>query len=88
MENILRAAGIDATTLGWIPDIIDTCRACRAWQPVSDAPQTTIDLPCKQNEKLEADILYYKLWQVWHMLDKADRWHNGTEVQGKKSPQL
>ena len=88
MENILKAGGVDERTISWIPDIIDTCRACRPWQPHKDSPQTTIDLPCKQNEKIEADIMYYKQWHIWHMIDKADRWHNGVEVKGKTSPEL
>ena len=40
-----------------------------------------------QNEKLEADILFYKKWLVWHMIDKADRWHNGIEI-ASKTPQV
>ena len=88
MEHILKAGGIDEATLSWIPDVIDTCRACRAWQPQRSSPQTTIDLPCKQNEKLEADILFYETWMIWHMIDKADRWHNGVQVLGKSSPEL
>ena len=70
------------------PNIIDTCRACRAWQEPKDSPQTTIDLPSKENESLEADIMFYKVFQVRHMLDQADRWHNGTEVQRKTSTEL
>jgi hypothetical protein len=88
LENILKAGGIDERTISWIPDIIDTCRSCRPWQPHKDSPQTTIDLPCKQNDKVEADIMFYKTWQIWHMIDKADRWHNGVEVLGKTSVEL
>ena len=88
MENILKAGGVDEHTISWIPEIIDTCRACRPWQKHKDAPQTTIDLPSKQNESIEADIMYYKSFHIWHMIDKADRWHNGVEVKGKSSPEL
>ena len=88
IREILRAAGIDEQVISWIPDIIDTCRACRAWQAPKVSPQTTIDLPCKQNEYLEADIMFYKIVQVLHMLDQADRWDNDTEVQGKSSAEL
>ena len=80
LEKILKAGGIDEKTISWIPDTIDTCRACRPWQSQKDSPQTTIDLPCKQNDKVETDIRYYKTWNIWHMIDKADRWHNGVEV--------
>ena len=45
-------------------------------------------LPCIQNESLEADIMFYKAFQVRHMLDQAGRWHNGTEVQGKTCAEL
>ena len=88
LENILKAGGIDEKTLSWIPVIIDTCRACRLWQPHKDSPQTTTDLPCKQNDKVEADIMYHKTWHVWHMIDKADRWRKGVEVKGETSTEL
>jgi hypothetical protein len=32
--------------------------------------------------------MYYKIWNIWHMIDKADRWYNGVEVKGKTSTEL
>ena len=32
--------------------------------------------------------MYYKTCHIWHMIDKADRWHNGVEVKGKTPPEL
>ena len=88
MERALRAAGLDEDVISWIPEIIDTCRACRAWSSPGDATQAAVDLATKQNELLEADIMFYKTFKIWHMIDKCDRFHNGTEIQRKDAESL
>ena len=88
MEAVLKAAGVDDRTISYVPEVIETCRACRAWAPVKDKPQSTVDLTIKQNDKVEGDILFYKQWMIWHMLDKADRWHAGCETPGKHDHKL
>ena len=40
-----------------------------------------MNLPIKQNDQVEGDILFYQKHMVWHMIDKADRWHSGTEIK-------
>jgi len=42
----------------------------------------------KQNVEVEADILFYKLFKVWHMIDRADRWHAAMEIQTKEATEL
>ena len=37
---------------------------------------------------IEADILFYKRLLVWHMVDRADRFHNGEEIENKTPPVL
>ena len=88
MENLLKAAGIDDVTISWIPEIIETCRACRAWAKVPDPPTSCVELVEKQNEKIQGDIFFYKVYQVWNMLDKADRFHNGCMITDKESVTL
>ena len=41
--------------------ILDTICTCRT---------------CRQNKELEADPLLCKTWQVWHIIDRTNRWHN------------
>ena len=37
---------------------------------------------------MEADILFYKTFMVWHMLDRADRFHSATEIPDKSAETL
>ena len=37
---------------------------------------------------MEADILFYKRYMVWHMLDRADRIHAATEITSKNAEAL
>lgn len=42
----------------------------------------------KQNIIVEGDILFYKEHLVWHMIDRADRWHAGVEITNKQADTL
>eukprot|EP00973_Karenia_brevis_P059960 8344054-Karenia_brevis.AAC.1 len=79
MERIVNAAGVPSAVVAKIPGIIDTCRECRAWATPRADPTPTVELTTKQNDVVEADILFYKKVFIWHMLDRADRWHAGQE---------
>ena len=41
-----------------------------------------------QNEQVEADILFYKTYMAWHMLDRADRFHAGKHIESKDTDTL
>ena len=83
MERVLHAAGVPLSTLQLIPDIIDTCRECRVWQPHGPKPTPTVELTMNQNEVIEADLMFVDQYIIWHMIDRADRWHAACTVSGK-----
>ena len=60
MEETLKAAGMLSKILDRIAGIIDTCRECRAWTSSKPDVTPTVELVMKQNERIEADILFYK----------------------------
>ena len=53
-----------------IPGVVDTCRERRAWARPGPAPTPSVDLVMKQNEQVEADIMFYKDHLMWHMVDR------------------
>ena len=71
-----------------IPGIIDTCRECRVWMAPSPDPTPSVDLCVVRNEQVEADIMFYKKFMIWHMIDRADRWYQGVQIHGKDSVPL
>ena len=83
MERILAAAGIPQKVIHMIPDILDTCRECRMWKRPAADITPSIELTVKQNEVVEADILFYKTFMAWHMVDRADRFEASQEIQDK-----
>ena len=88
MEKVLRAAGLPARILSMIPQVVETCRECRAWQRPGPAITSAVDLVVKQNDTVQADILFYKIHLVWHMVDVADRWHAAVEITGKTTKEI
>ena len=42
----------------------------------------------EQNKEVGADILFYDNFSIWHMVDRADRWHAGKFITGKASETL
>ena len=45
--------------LDMIPDIVDTCRACRAWQKPGPDVTPSVELVTRRNEQVEADSLFF-----------------------------
>ena len=88
MEGTLRAAGFPPRVLAYIPEIIDTCRECRAWTKHGPDVTPSVGLTQNQNEAVEGDIMFYKQYMVWHMVDRADRWHAGTQISSKSTESL
>jgi hypothetical protein len=88
MERILLAAGVPQATVALIPAIIDTCRECRAWQSPGHDPTPSVEIAVKQNDQCECDILFYKQYLIFHVLDRADRWHAAGEIPDKLGPTL
>jgi hypothetical protein len=83
MERVLGAAGAPKEVLGMVPSIIETCREWRAWQKHELEVTPAVELVTGQNEFVEADIMFYKQYLIWHMLDRADRWHASTDITSK-----
>jgi hypothetical protein len=88
MEKVLRVAGIPATVLSMIPQIIDTCRECRAWQSAAPSITPSIDLITEINNSVECDIMFYKSFMAWHMIDRADRWHAAVQITSKDTQHI
>ena len=75
MEAIFKSANLPQTVIDLVPDVINTCRECRRWALPGNRPVPAIAMALKQNEQVEADVLYYRRLRIWHMVDRADRWH-------------
>ena len=88
MERVLSAAGVSPAILSQIPAVLDTCRECRAWQKPGPDPSPTVELATRQDEYIEADIMFYKEHMIWHMIDRADRLHAATEITSKAATSL
>ena len=88
MERVLQAAGIPQDVINLVPEVVDTCRECRAWQRPGPEPTPSVDLAVKQNDQVEGDLLFYKEYIVWHMVDRADRWHAAIQVENKTTEAL
>jgi len=77
-----------AEVLALIPKVIDTCITCRKWSAAKPDVTPTLSLPLRQDENIEADILFYRKYMVWHMIDRADRWHHASQIASKTPPDL
>ena len=88
MEKILRAAGLPTQVLSMIPQVIDTCRECRAWMKNGPSITPSPNMITETNHKVEADILFYRTYMAFHLVDRADRWHAAVEVKSKTTPSL
>ena len=71
-----------------VPEVIHTYRECRVWAAPGPAVTPSVELPTKQNEFVECDIMFYKTNMIWHMIDRADRWHRAMLIERKTAEAL
>jgi hypothetical protein len=88
MQKVLGAAGVPQDVIAMNPSVVDTCRECRAWQKAGLEPSPSVELATQQNDYVEADLMFYKQYLVWHMIDRADRWHAAKEISNKQTATL
>ena len=88
MRQLLSAAGVDNVRLDMIKGVVDTCRECRAWQKPQNTvlPSTTISI--RFGEHGEVDLMFYKRKIVFHIMDRAIRFAEASEIPDKMEPTL
>ena len=85
MHTTLSMAGINKQVLDTIPDIVRTCRECIAWAKPGEQTQASLSVSTKFNDEVEADILFVSRYMIWHMIDRAIRFHAGPQRRLKSS---
>ena len=88
MTRVLKAAGVPQKVLEMVPDVISSCRECRAWQRPGPATQPSLRLTVKFNQHVEYDLMFYKSYIIFHLICRGSRWHAGVEVPGKHEETL
>ena len=83
MRKTLSAAGIPESVLALIRDVTANCRQCREWTKPPPDEKGKVEVPQAINDSVEADLLFYKTHIVFHVIDRASRFHNGIEVRSK-----
>ena len=79
MKTIFKTAGLPTKLNDTVDTVIDTCKECRAWTlpKPTNIPAVKISIRFCQNG--EADLLFYKEFVIFHLIDRATRFHAGQE---------
>ena len=88
MTTILRAAGIHSNVLSRISEVIKNCRECRVWAASGNTTIPTLSLPDQFNQHVEVDLMFYRTFIVFHMIDRCTRWHAGLIIDNKEEATL
>ena len=73
MRQLLQAAGVRDDVLALIPDIVDTCRACRMWKRPAAKAEATVRLVEEFNEVVQHDLLFHDSMSWQHLIDVCIR---------------
>ncbi len=57
-----------------VPQIVDTCVACRNWQRPGPRSVTSTRVPDVFNKEVKIDLLFYKTRIILHCVDACTRW--------------
>ena len=88
MQKLLRKASVPESVIELVPDIVDTCAACRKWtRPLPDA-QASVEVSDTFNFQVECDLMFVYRYIIFHLIDRCTRWHQATLVENKKAETL
>ena len=83
MKHVFRCASQPKEILDMVDDIVDTCPVCRTWARPLPKSIATASVATKFNDQVEADLLFFKKFIIFHMIDRGIRWHATQEVKSK-----
>ena len=83
MTRLLERAGVPKETLEIIPDIVDTCAACRTWSQPLPQSVASVNIPDRFNDQVECDIVFIHSFAILHFVDRCTRWHAAVIVPDK-----
>ena len=66
MTRLLERAGVPKEALEIIPDIVDTCAACRTWSQPLPQSVASVNIPDKFNDQVECDIVFIRSHAILH----------------------
>ena len=85
MRALLSAAGVDSTTLNMIPDVVDTCKACRQWRRPTARSVHSSRLTTRFNEAAQIDILFLEESMALVVIDEATRFTVAIPIADRSS---
>jgi hypothetical protein len=83
MRKSLMTAGIGESELTLIPQIVQTCRVCRAWTRPLPASISSVDFADRFNKRVECDLMFIYDYIVICMIDVSIRWWAACVFQTK-----
>ena len=80
MTRLLDRAGVPKEILEIIPDIVDTCAACRTWSQPLPQSVASVNIPDRFNDQVECDIVFIHSFAILHFVDRCTfhEHHNNT----------
>ena len=88
MRRVLKAAGLPNSILDKVVSVTDTCRECRMWARPAHETIPTLRMTTAFNEHVEADIMFYREYAIFHLICCGTRWHAATVVRSKHEEEL
>jgi hypothetical protein len=88
MRKILITAGIGESELKLIPQIVQTCRVCRAWTRPLPANVSSVDFADRFNKRVEVDLMFIYDYVVLCIIDVSIRWWAACIIPDKSQESI
>ena len=85
MERFLKRVGVSDSVLKLIPEVVDSCPVCRQWVKPGPHNVCSLEMADTFNAQVEADLLFYKRFIIFHMICRCTRWHAAKVIPDVRS---
>ena len=88
MNTIFHSVGLPPSIEKTVAEVISTCRECRAWALPKPDVQSAVTMATAFLQYGEVDLMFYKDYIIFHIMDRCTRFHSGDEVKDKSEDTL
>ena len=88
MKTIFDSVGLPPSIQKVVAEVCDTCRECRAWTKPKPEVQPSLTVSTRVCQHGELDLMFYRDYIIFHIMDRCTRFHTGDEAKDKSEDTL
>jgi hypothetical protein len=88
LTALLKSAGVSQDVIKLVPNVVSSCKVCRAWTKPTNRSVTSSRLSERFGEVVQVDLLFIESLVIVHMIDEATRWSVAEIIESRQAENI